>query len=208
MIGQKFGRLTVLEECKERKHGGKQYKCLCDCGNYVNVRKDMLKSGNTKSCGCLQRETASDMAKKKIKHGKCNTRLYKIYYKIINRCYNKNMNRYSDWGGRGIVVCDEWLNDFMNFYNWAINNGYQDNLSIDRVNNDGNYEPSNCRWITNKEQSNNRRSNITITYNGKTQTLKQWAENLKVSYSTLYMRYKNNWDIKNVLFGKDVTSNA
>lgn len=203
MIGNKFGRLMVIEELPERKHGGRVYRCKCDCGNIIDVRKDMLKSGNTKSCGCLQRETASIIGKNKVKHGKCGTRLYKIYRHIINRCYNKNDISYSNWGERGVIMCDEWKNDFMTFYEWAINNGYQDNLTIDRINVNGNYEPCNCRWTTPKTQANNRRSNVHLTYNGKTQTIKQWAEELNCNYTTILARYHAGWSVKEILFGKE-----
>lgn len=203
MIGQKFGRLTVLEELPERKHNTRVYRCKCDCGNIIDVRKDMLKNGNTKSCGCLQREAASVVGKNKRTHGKSKTRLYSIYHHIINRCYNKNTRNYQNWGGRGIKICDAWLNDFMNFYSWAINNGYHEGLSIDRINVDGNYEPDNCRWATSKEQGNNRRTSIFLTYNGKTQTLKQWSEELGCKYGTMNVRYHEGWPVKEILFGRE-----
>lgn len=203
MISKKFGRLTVLEELAERKHGTKVYKCQCDCGNIVDVRKDMLKSGNTKSCGCLQREKASTTAKNKRIHGKSKTRLYGIYHHIINRCCNKNVLNYSNYGGRGITICEEWLNDFMAFYNWSISNGYNDNLTIDRIDVNGNYEPSNCRWVTPKQQSNNRRSSILLNYNGEIKTIKQWSEKLSCKYGTMVARYHAGWSTKDVLFGKE-----
>lgn len=203
MIGEKFGRLTVLKELPERKHGGKVYRCQCDCGNTVDVRKDILKSGNTKSCGCLQREKASITAKNKRTHGQSKTRLYGIYHHIINRCYNENVRNYSNYGKRGIKVCDEWLHNFQAFYEWAMNNGYRETLTIDRINVNGNYEPSNCRWATPKQQSNNRRSSILLTYNGETKTIKQWAEKLNCKYCTMVYRYHAGWSIKDVLFGKE-----
>ena len=108
------------------------------------------------------------------------------------RCYNANNPYYYNYGGRGISICDEWLNDFSSFYNWAVNNGYKDTLFIDRINNNGNYEPSNCRWVTPKENSNNKRNNIYIAYKGETHTMSQWAEILQMSESTLRNRmYRN-----------------
>lgn len=200
--GQKFGHLTVINLLSERaKNGMKIYKCLCNCGNYINVRYGNLTSGNTKSCGCFNSDCSS---KRNSKHHKTRTRLYKIYYNMKTRCYNKNASRYSDWGGRGIAVCEEWLNDFMSFYNWAMNNGYNDTLTIDRIDNNKGYSPSNCRWVTNQEQSNNRRSNINITYNGKTKTIKQWAEELGINYNTLRMRHFRGWSDKECLLGRDV----
>lgn len=191
IIGERFGKLTVIEECKERyKHNVIKYKCQCDCGNIFYTRSVSLRSGKTKSCGCL-------------KHGKSNTRLYKIYEGMKKRCYCETDYHYVRWGERGITICDEWLNNFMSFYNWAMSNGYQDNLTIDRIDNNKGYDPTNCRWITNKEQANNRRSNVRLTYNGKTQTIAQWAEELNIHYKCLWKRHKLGWSDKECLFGKE-----
>lgn len=197
LTGQKFGRLTVMNLLSERaKNGMKIYKCLCDCGNYVNVRYGNLTSGNTKSCGCFNSDYSS-------KRNSTHTRLYKIYYNMKTRCYNKNATRYADWGGRGITICEEWLDDFMSFYDWAINNGYHDSLTIDRIDNNKGYSPDNCRWITNKEQSNNRRNNILLTYNHVTKTIKEWANDLGINYYTVIGRYHRNWSDEECLFGRD-----
>lgn len=179
VIGKKFGKLLVLEECKERdKNGGKIYKCKCDCGNISYVRRgNLIAKNGTKSCGCSHVGHS--------KHGKTNTRLYNIWLGMKNRCCNPNSTSYKNWGGRGILVCKEWKESFETFYDWAINNGYRDNLSIDRIDNDGNYEPSNCRWATRKEQANNTRNNVYLTYNGKTQTMTQWADEFGVSHETI-----------------------
>lgn len=193
-IGKKFGKLTVLEECEERKNNQKVYKCICDCGNTTYVVSGNLRlSGHTRSCGCLKHE------KYALKHGKSDTKLYNIYNLIKSRCYNKHAKTYKDYGGRGIKVCDEWLNDFMTFYNWSMNNGYKAGLTIDRIDNNKCYSPDNCRWVDMKTQSNNRRSNIHLTYDGKTRTLKQWAEDLNVNYSTLWWRYKQGKSTKDIL---------
>ena len=119
----------------------------------VIILSNHLKSGKIKSCGCLNKQGNP-------KHGLRYTRLYRIWINMKTRCYNKNTNRYKDYGARGITICNEWRNDFMSFYNWSMNNGYDENLTIDRINNDKNYEPSNCRWITVKEQNRNKRNNI------------------------------------------------
>lgn len=193
IVGKRFGRLTVLEECNEHYNNGViKYKCQCDCGNIYYARSGSLRSGSTKSCGCL-------------KPGKSNTRLYNIYASMKKRCYNKNdIAHYKRWGGRGIVVCSEWLNDFMTFYNWAISNGYREGLTIDRIDNNKGYSPDNCRWVTNKVQANNRRSNVHLTYNGRTQTIAQWSEELGINYKCLWKRHKLGWPDKECLFGRSV----
>ena len=196
MIGKKFNMLTVLEECKERKRGYKIYKCLCDCGNITYVRSSHLKNNNTKSCGCLHHKP------NRLVHGKYKTRIYRIYHDIKSRCYNRNETAYKNYGARGIVVCDEWLDDFMNFYNWSTENGYNNSLTIDRINVDGDYEPNNCRWVTMKEQQNNRRNNVYLTCHGKTQTMSQWADELGIKKCTIKARRKYGWSDEECLFGK------
>lgn len=136
------------------------------------------------------------------KHNKSHTKLYRKWQSMKNRCYRKNDPRYKNYGGRGIKICEAWLSDFMSFYNWAINNGYQENLSIDRINNDGNYEPSNCRWATNEEQHNNTTRNVYIVYNNKSQTMKQWSKELNINYSTIVERHRKGWTDEECLFGR------
>ena len=126
---------------------------------------------------------------------------YPLYWRLTrikSRCYNKNNPRYKDYGGRGITICDEWLNDFMNFYNWAMTNGYKENLTIDRIDVNGNYEPNNCRWVTPKIQSNNKRNNIIVKYNNEKMTLKQWSELLNLNYKMVYFNYKRGIKLEDI----------
>ena len=162
LIGKKIGRLTVLENTyKRNKDNRVLYKCQCECGNIVEVAGKYLKSGNTKSCGCLQRES---VIKKNYKHGLANTRICSIWRDIRRRCNDKTRERYyKHYGARGIKVCKEWDNPddgFMNFYNWSMVNGYKEDLTIERIDVNGDYCPENCKWIPLKEQAWNKTTTI------------------------------------------------
>ena len=159
LTGQRFGRLLVVEKSKS-KYGYVTWLCKCDCGNEKVVSGDMLRKGKTNSCGCLRKEETS---KRRRQHGKKGTRLYFIWVAMKARCNNPNNKRYSSYGGRGIKVCDEWQDNFQAFNNWAIKSGYDENAkfgqcTLDRINVNGNYEPSNCRWATMAEQNKNKRA--------------------------------------------------
>lgn len=179
IIGKKYNRLTIVENLPDRKHKTRMVKCLCDCGNYSVVQLSNMQSGHTKSCGCLNIETL-----KNVKHGMCHSQEYKSYHKMLERCYNPKANNYEDYGGRGIKVCQRWLESFENFF---ADMGLRPSPkhSLERKNNDGIYEPLNCRWATKKEQANNRRSSTRYQYDGLDMTQAQWSEYLKVPYGKL-----------------------
>lgn len=199
MIGKKFSKLTVLSECKKRANNGKiRYKCECDCGNITNVIGENLRRGITKSCGCLLKEIVS---KRSTTHGKRDTRIYAIWCHMKARCYNINEPRYKDYGQRGIKIYSEWLHDFTCFYDWAMSHGYTDNLTIDRIDVNGNYTPDNCRWITLEQQQENKRNSIKFTYNGETHCLRKWCSILNINYKTVHKRIRvHKWDIEKALF--------
>ena len=192
LLGQRFGKLTVISKAGISKHGSVNWLCKCDCGNETIVNSNNLRRGHTLSCGCYQREQAAIAGKKTLTiHGKAKSRLYHIWIGMKQRCYNNKSANFKRYGGRGIYVCDEWKNDYQSFYDWSILNGYDESLTIDRINNDKEYSPQNCRWITIKEQGNNRSTNRYITINNQTKTVAQWAEISGIRTGTLYKRLDN-----------------
>lgn len=175
----------------ERKRKYCTVKCSY-CESVVEMRYDTFM--RSKSCGCLRAVKASKTALSLRTHKMSNTRLYQIWQSMKDRCYNPNNKRYNRYGGRGIAVCDEWRKDFIKFYDWATENGYSSDLTIDRVDNDRDYSHSNCRWTTSTVQSRNRSSNIKVQYNGKVVTLVELSESTKIPYSVLSARYEREGD--------------
>lgn len=189
LIGVRFGRLEVIQISESAKSGHSKWLCKCDCGGETIVLGSNLRRGHTTSCGCLHQE-------KRTKHGKSKHRLYTIWAMMKRRCLNKKSKDYSRYGGRGISVCSEWIDNFSAFYDWAMKNGYRSDLSLDRANNDGSYNPPNCRWTTVKEQQNNTRCNKIISHNGKSLTIAQWSEELGIPDSVLRTRIKRGWSVE------------
>ena len=205
LTGMRFGRLTVLGLSDDYvapngKHR-KQYKCLCDCGSEKVIIGENLSRGLTLSCGCLQKERASQS---NTKHGETDSRLYNIWCAMKRRCLNPNVPEYLLYGGRGISICDAWM-DYSNFSNWANNTGYDSNAkrgqcTIDRIDVDGDYCPENCRWVTQQEQMNNVRYNHYVTYNGETHTIAEWARLYNMPYAKLSQRLNRyGYDIEKAL---------
>ena len=179
--GNKYERLTVIEFAGVGKENRAMWRCKCDCGNEVVVSGKSLRSGNTRSCGCLVNEHARENNDRYVKkHGKTDTRLFKVWVSMKNRCKNPNATNYADYGGRGITIWDEWDNNFEEFFDWALSQGYdpaakRGQCTIDRIDNSMGYSPDNCRFANAAEQANNRRSTRHVTYNGIRKNLSEWA---------------------------------
>lgn len=197
--GKRFGRLLVIERAGQNK-----WKCKCDCGNEVTVLGSNLTRGNSTSCGCYANElnsirsTTHGDSKKDSKYH----RLYKIWTGMKTRCYNSHTKQYKYYGKNGIKLCDDWL-AYSNFKQWSIENGYNDSLTIDRIDINGNYCPENCRWATKKEQANNKSTSVFLTVCGKTKTVNEWAKEIGVNQSTISWRHRNGWTDIECLYGKN-----
>ena len=187
---QTFGRLTVIERVPNRKNGVTLWRCRCVCGNELITAASRLRNGTCQSCGCFHKEFAALRGASSKTHGLTNTRLYRIWTNMKTRCYNKSNPNYARWGARGIQVCDEWRCDFSAFYIWAMQSGYADTLFLDRIDNDGMYSPTNCRWATAKEQANNTRKTSRLSYKGLTHSLHEWGRILNIEPSTLFYRLR------------------
>lgn len=191
LTGKKYGRLTVLREAESRtRKDGKgtlrYWVCKCTCGNITEVRQEQLIKGKSKSCGCYRRECAKKPDPEAITRK--NRRLYRIWSGIKARCTNPKDQHHTNYYDKGVSMCDEWLNNSKLFIEWSLNNGYEDDLTIDRIDPFGNYDPSNCRWITNKEQQRNKRNTIRYNVDGEMLTLAEIAERYNIKVSTLEAR--------------------
>lgn len=195
LTGQQFGKLTVLERNGTSRSRQAVWLCKCECGNTKNVQSYDLRSGNTQSCGCQRKENFTHTS-----HGHSGERLHAIWVGMKSRCYNSHRKNYKDYGDKGVVVCDEWKENFEAFYNWAMANGYSDDLSIDRIDSDGNYEPSNCRWADSVIQMNNRTCAAIIECNGEKHTVAEWSRITGIKYATIYARiFVYNWPVEKAL---------
>ena len=195
--GEKRNLLTMISDAHEGfSKNNPRALFRCECGNIKEICVRSVSCGKTKSCGCLQLAYAK---MRSYKHGDSESRLYRIWCNMKNRCGNPNYFESQYYMQKGITICKEWKDDFMAFRDWALNNGYADNLSIDRINGNKGYYPDNCRWADCKTQSRNKKSNISITHNGKTQILVEWCEELNLPYSTIRRRIVKGWDKEKAL---------
>ena len=204
--GMKIGKLTVIEACDYIAHNGKKFsgvKCQCDCGNIKIVRRNDFLSGKSKSCGCLIREFNKTKIRREKFRNKNKDRLRSIWKNMVSRCCNVNFPDYPNYGGRGIEICGKWVgkNGFINFYDWAISNGYSENLTLDRIDNDEGYSPQNCRWANWETQCSNKRTNHYLTYVGITKTATQWAKMLGYRKQIFQYRMKKGLSDEDVLLG-------
>lgn len=187
-IGKKFNKLTVVEYVDVRG-SHRLFKVVCDCGNERVIRLDHMKKGETKSCGCYGLQ-------KNIIHGLKGNKIYNLWKGIKRRCYNKNEKSFKNYGGRGIKICEEWKDDPMAFFNWA-NGRHKEGLQLDRKDNNMDYSPENCRFVTSKMNTRNTRRNLVIEYNGEKKCLSEWCELIKFNYKKVQLRIQRlKWPIE------------
>ncbi len=195
LIGNRYGYYTVIGQAETRHKGTKNsvcyWVCRCDCGNIREVSTSNLTKGHSKSCGCYNRKRAVET---NTSHGLSKTRLYHEWNHMKYRCFNPKSKAYNNYGGRGIKVCDEWRHDFEAFYKWSMENGYRDDLTIDRIDVNKGYSPENCRWADATTQARNTRKNVFLTYKGERRTVSEWAEITGIKVATLYARHHSGWN--------------
>jgi hypothetical protein len=202
LIGKTFGRLTVVSRTDRVKNYTYWWHCDCSCGGATDVYQGNLVSGKIKSCGCLHKESCAATGHAGARHGLSNEPIYYVWRTMNARCYNRNTKEYRNYGARGISVCDEWLGDsgLLKFIVWARGHGYARGLALDRIDNNGNYCPENCRVVTPRENCNNTRKNRLYRHNGITRTLSQWSEERGIPYPRLLARLdKLHWDFEKAI---------
>lgn len=200
--GDRYGLFTIVKEVEgvySGKNRRRTFLCKCYCGNLKKVALNDLRTGNTKSCGCIKEFTSRNNGLKSTTHGMTHTKLYSIWWGMKQRCYLESNPSYKDYGGRGIRVCQLWIDDFQVFYDWSVENGYEEGLSIERIDVNGHYEPDNCTWIPFSEQSRNKRNTRLITFDNETLTLREWSEKLNLSYGALKRRLQVGWSVEKAL---------
>lgn len=185
LTGKVYGMLTVISK-SENIGRNTAWNCVCKCGKETKSLAYNLIGGKSKSCGCIRGNKLGKLAQT---HGESRTRLYKLYKGIRQRCLNVNSPAYKYYGGKGIVLCDEWLNDFLKFKEWCICNQYTDEKTIDRIDPNGNYEPSNCRWVSFEKQQNNKLNSFFLTIDNNTKTIAEWAKHNGINKQTLYSKF-------------------
>lgn len=196
--GMRFNHITVIKRDHRDDKGRYWFRCKCDCGKEFLIRGGEL--GRNKSCGCMTRTYIGEALKT---HGEAHTRLYDVWHRMKDRCYRKKHKSYAQYGGRGIKVCPEWMK-YENFRDWAYTSGYDSDAdfmkcTLDRIDVNGDYEPSNCRWVDMKEQCNNRTNNHRLTLNGETHTISEWADITGIQFCTLWRRLKKGWTVERIL---------
>ena len=195
ITGKRFNNLVVVKRAENAKGGVAVWECICDCGNTTFVRGSNLKNGSVKSCGC-RRKTV----KHTLTHNMSNTRLYREWAGMKRRCYTKSIKAYKNYGERGIEVCEAWKDSFEAFCEWALANGYSDDLTIERIDTNGNYCPENCTWIPLNQQQRNRRTSYFIEYNGQIKNLTDWCKYFGLDYGVMHNRiHKLGWSFERAI---------
>jgi len=201
MVGAKIFKLRVLSQAGTDKRNEAIWRCICECGNEVMVLGNNLRRGGYKSCGCLNNERIGDLNRR---HSMSKTRIYKIWAGIRKRCNNPNMTSYADYGGRGIKVCEEW-GKFEDFYS-DMAKGYEEHLTLDRIDANGDYTKENCKWSTMKDQARNKRNSVFIELDGSRKTVAEWEECSGTGRATITWRIKNGWGIRDAIYGRGKSS--
>ena len=196
LTGKRFGRLVVIRPSARDKYGSVVWECKCDCGMICHKRGALLRKGSTKSCGCLAREISSSVHRS---HGDTGTKLYKMWRGMHDRCKSGKGSHFKNYKNRGITVCTEWEKDYSAFKKWAINNGYTEGLTIDRIDNNKGYSPDNCRLVNNIVQANNKRTNKLIEYDGEIHTIAEWERKIGWLSGTLRDRLRHGWDVERAM---------